>query len=579
MTSTLPLNTYTDPDYERAHQTTFAPPKSRPVEPVLPPGVKQAQFDEALEQFASVVGTEQVFIKEALAHYIDPYEVCENDASQRKMPSAAVCPGSVDELRKILRVANEFGIPFWTFSRGKNLGYGGPAPRLNGSVALDLHRMNKIIEVDDEFAYAVVEPGVTFNDLYNYCVKNNKKVWPSMPSLAWGSVTGNTLDRGTGFGSNSNHHQCIAGLEVMLADGDVVRTGQFGISNSPSAFLSRFTFGPSLEGLFLQSNLGVVTRISIWMTPQPPAFISCSFSMPKEEDVGVMVDALGKMRQNGTIPNVVWITNFVEWLCIQGRRSKFWKGQGPIPDWRLEELQKEFNVGFWTAKWGLYGPKRIIEAQLAEIEDQLKRVAPAGTLTGKLFVGENGKLLEAEVVPPEHGLMLVGVPSLFSLPLMEWAILNDKTGKAAHGDYAPVIPSSGKRIVEWIRACKPIYRAAGVDFMADFFMHERHVIFTNMYAYDQQDPEQCKQVERLYMGMFEESKRKGYGMYRAHVRHMDLIAGLNDFNNHAYTRVVEKLKDALDPRGILAPGKQGIWPQKYRHLRELHHQAPRETKI
>lgn len=90
MTSTLPLNTYTDPDYERAHQTTFAPPKSRPVEPVLPPGVKQAQFDEALKQFASAVGTEQVFIKEALAHYIDPYEVCENDASQRKMPSAAV---------------------------------------------------------------------------------------------------------------------------------------------------------------------------------------------------------------------------------------------------------------------------------------------------------------------------------------------------------------------------------------------------------------------------------------------------------------------------------------------------------
>ena len=62
---------------------------------------------------------------------------------------------------------------------------------MNGSVALDLHRMNRILEVNDEFAYAVVEPGVSFNDLYNYCVKHKKKVWPSTPSLGWGSVVGN----------------------------------------------------------------------------------------------------------------------------------------------------------------------------------------------------------------------------------------------------------------------------------------------------------------------------------------------------------------------------------------------------
>ena len=69
--------------------------------------------------------------------------------------------------------------------------YGGPAPRVNGSVALDLHRMNKIIEVNDQFAYAVVEPGVTFTDLYNYCVSHELKVWPSTASLGWGSVMGN----------------------------------------------------------------------------------------------------------------------------------------------------------------------------------------------------------------------------------------------------------------------------------------------------------------------------------------------------------------------------------------------------
>ncbi|KAM5370218.1 hypothetical protein ACJZ2D_008621 [Fusarium nematophilum] len=555
MTSALPTQTYLDPEFERAHQATFASHKGASIKRVLPPGVQQGDFERALKDFAAAVGDQQVFVRDALAHYIDPYDIYEKDESKRKVPSAAVCPGSVDELREILRVSNKYGIPLWTFSRGKNLGYGGPAPRLNGSVALDLHRMNKILEVNDEHGYAVVEPGVTFQELYQYCVDHDKKVWPSTPSLGWGSVTGNTLDRGTGFGQNSNHHQCIAGLEVMLADGDVVRTGQYGISNSPSAFLSKFTFGPSIEGLFLQSNLGVVTKLSMWLAPRPPAFISCTFSVPEEDDIGVLVDAFGEMRRSGLIQNVVWVGNFIERLCLRGRRSEMWSGQGPIPDWRLKELQRELNEGFWTATWGLYGPKEVVEAQLSAIRTKLREAVPQGTLDGTLYASEPGKPLDAKSIPPEHGLFLVGVPSLFSLSLMDWA-LPASGGKAAHGDYAPIIPSSGKAILDWTRTCKLIHAAAGIDYMADFFMHERHVIFTSMYAYDQQNPQDCKNVEQLYSGMHEASKKRGYGMYRAHVHHMDMIADLNDFNDHAYKRFVEKLKDPR--RRKLPPGPPGL---------------------
>ncbi|KAG4282233.1 hypothetical protein FPRO04_13354 [Fusarium proliferatum] len=127
-------------------------------------------------------------------------------------------PASVEEVRAILHVANQFNIPLWTFSRGKNLGHGGPAPRINGSIALDLHRMNRILEVNDEFSYCVVEPGVSWKQLIDYCAERKKMVWPSTQSLSWGSVTGNTLDRGTGLGTHFNHHQSISGLEVLLAD-------------------------------------------------------------------------------------------------------------------------------------------------------------------------------------------------------------------------------------------------------------------------------------------------------------------------------------------------------------------------
>ncbi|KAL1982898.1 hypothetical protein VTN96DRAFT_750 [Rasamsonia emersonii] len=192
--------------------------------------------------------------------------------------------------------------------------------------------MDRVIEVHDQYAYAVIKPGVTFTDLYNYCARNKLRVWPSVPSLRWGSVVGNTLDRGTGFTPTATHHQHICGLEVMLADGDIVRTGQFAISNSPSSHLSKFTFGPSIEGLFLQSNLGIVTKLGIWLHPQPQAYMSCLFDMPDLEDIETLVDIFGELRRNGVLPNTVYVSNIVVVARHDGQARRAVDGAGSHPD-------------------------------------------------------------------------------------------------------------------------------------------------------------------------------------------------------------------------------------------------------
>lgn len=56
---------------------------------------------------------------------------------------------------------------------------------------ISLHRMNKILEVNEKDTYVVVEPGVSFYELSHYCRKNAPKVWPSVTTIAWGSVVGN----------------------------------------------------------------------------------------------------------------------------------------------------------------------------------------------------------------------------------------------------------------------------------------------------------------------------------------------------------------------------------------------------
>jgi 4-cresol dehydrogenase (hydroxylating) len=64
--------------------------------------------------------------------------------------------------------------------------------------------------------------------------------------------------------------------------------------------------------------------------------------------------------------------------------------------------------------------------------------------------------------------------------------------------------------------------------------------------------------------MVVELRKRGYPIYRTNIQHMDLVADQFDFAHHAQRRLNERLKDMLDPNGILSPGKQGIWPK---HLR------------
>lgn len=98
---------------------------------------------------------------------------------------------------------------------------------------LDLHRMDKIIEVNEEFGYAIVEPGVSFFDLYDYIQEKGYQLWPSVPALGWGSVVGNTSERGFGYTPQGNHAEQQCGMEVILATGEIVRTGMGALPDSP----------------------------------------------------------------------------------------------------------------------------------------------------------------------------------------------------------------------------------------------------------------------------------------------------------------------------------------------------------
>ena len=135
-----------------------------------------------------------------------------------------------------------------------------PAPTSAGQVVVDLgYRMNRILQVNEETCYAELEPGVSFQMLHDELARRGNKLMVSATSgPPHGGIIGNALDRGAGYGPYFDHFGMLCGMEIVLGNGDVIRTGDGGLDTEDPInwHVSRFSSGPALDGLFAQSISG-----------------------------------------------------------------------------------------------------------------------------------------------------------------------------------------------------------------------------------------------------------------------------------------------------------------------------------
>jgi len=515
------------------------PAGTQPV--ALPPGLSKARFLRAVGEFAAVVGSEGVVVEPDRLVSYKKIMLPEPDA--RHEPAGVVMATTVEQVQGVLAVCNRYGIPIWPISTGRNFGYGSAAPATPGQVVLDLRRMNRILDVDPEMCTALVEPGVGYRQLQDYLEAHDLPLWLSFPSSGpLAGPVGNTLDRGVGYNRYGEHVGHFCGLEVVLADGTVLRTGMGGVANSKTWQSYRWGYGPWLDGLFTQSNFGVVTKMGLWLMPRPPAHRPFMVAWPSLEGFLQGVDVARRLRLAAVLENGV-MGEALYGIAAVARRADLYKGPGAIPDEVVAAIYQSLGAAPWSFIGVLYGSDDQIRASWRIVQEA--------------FAATGGRVVAADATAGRFPGQHMANNMTGRLELEEFGVLNFRGGGGAAW-FAPVVQAKGSEVERQLALVKPVLREFGFDYLGGFLFAGdggralEHIV---LLAFDRRDAEETRRAHACFEKLVTVNAAAGFGLYRTNTGFMDKVADTYGPQQRAVNR---RLKRALDPNGILAPGKSGI---------------------
>ncbi len=523
-----------------------------------PQHVSDAVFADGLAQMRSAVGAEWVFTSDPdLDLYRDAYSLF-HDEPEERVASAAVAPASLEEVQAVVRAANERSIPLYPVSTGRNLGYGGSAPAYSGSVVLDLKRMNRVLDVNETNCSCLVEPGVSYFDMYKHLRERGSKLWLDVPDPGWGSLIGNALDSGGGYTAAPyrGHFEAQCGIEAVLADGEILRTGMGAMPGSETWQQYRMGIGPCLDGLFRQSSLGVVTKMGFWLFPQPEAFLTGSIDLWRFADIEPLIELVNELDYGNVFNGMPSVLSPV---LTQGNPMMF---AAIPPEEEMDAMVHESGLPAWRFSPSFYGPAKVIRAQWEHVVERFAERFPEATAREDQF-------LPMPITPEQMDSVQKARFGIPSLEIFAVGSRSPANPEPSHGHiwFSAIIPRSGKGFVEANRVMRRECARLGIPlFMfspAVTCWTRSFVLFAAVPVSN--DVEANKRLRANVLEVIGICASHGWGEYRCPPAFQDAVMNSYSFNANILRRVNERIKDALDPNGILSAGRYGIWP---RHLRK-----------
>jgi len=475
------------------------------------------KHDMIVEKLQDIVGKEWVsdFAAELLLYSQD---MTENPASK---PDVVVLPQKVEEIQQILKLANEHKVPVVPFVSGNNIG--GLAIPLKGGIIVDLKKMDGILRLNEDDMYMIIEPGVTFGHVNKFLKETDYRYcYPMAPPYT--SVMANALLNGlnnlsTRYGNMGN---VINGLEAVLPTGELVKVGS-------CALWDEHWWGnplPDLLGLFKnwQGMTGIVTKIGLQVWPKKPIremLIIISNDFPETYEV------VRKVTRTGIL-NDSLLVSIETGKMILGVPYKHADRQEGEPRWIIFFDFSAHNDLEYKGKL------KIIEDAFSELKKTDKK-AVITTQDGlsKVYGGILGYLRDLPFTL--YGMMEYG-------------------GCTWVGTYMTTKPEAIVKGVE--KAFEVIQKHKFETCLYSRSMGSGHYYaFRFLLRFSKEDPEEAKRMRALNKELLDSLFELGAMPYKTPYWATEVLIDKMDKNTYD---LFKKIKNTMDPNGIMNPGRWGF---------------------
>lgn len=243
-----------------------------------------------IEYFISILGKNRVLVGDEISEDFSHDEL----GGIEKMPEVLVEANTTEEISKIMKYAYENNIP--VVPRGSGTGLVGASVPIYGGIMINLTKMNKILELDEENLTLTVEPGVLLMEIADY-VEDKDFFYPPDPGEKSATIGGNINTNAGGmravkYGVTRDY---VRGLEVVLADGTIMELGGKVVKNSSGYSLKDFVCGS-------EGTLAIVTKAILKLLPLPKQSISLLIPF---KDLDKAIETVPRIIKSKSIPTSI----------------------------------------------------------------------------------------------------------------------------------------------------------------------------------------------------------------------------------------------------------------------------------
>lgn len=498
-------------------------------------------------------------------------------ASPKRL-AAAVRACSQKEVQAVLSTARQFRTPMHPISTGRNWGYGTSLPASDGVALLDLGGMNRILHFDRDFGVVTLEPGVTQGQLMDYLDQHGLDyLVPVTGAGPQCSLLANALERGYGVTPHVDHFAAVNDLEAVLPDGSIYRGMLNEAAGEELARLFRWGLGPYTHGLFTQSGMGVVTRMSIALAPRPECTMACLFAVTDDRQLEAVAAAIRTAIQR--LSPTLGAINLMNRHRVLAMSAPYPPADqldeaGRIPAELLEAMGRRYQVSPWTGFATLYGSRTMVQAARTELKRILSpcasrilfftpdRAQQLARLTARL-PGRWASGIRSLTRTLAQSLQLVaGRPNETALPLAYWRhpSYQAEAGKARDPGkdgcgliwYPPLVPMKPELVRRYTRFVEEVTARFGLEPLITFTtVNDKVFDSTVPLVFDKARPEAAQAARACYEAMVRQGRELGFFPYRFSIDGMRLVTEMAPES----TDFAKQLKSLRDVQGLLAPGR------------------------